>query len=1041
MALKYLNENPRVTDEIVFQFSTPDQTGCNLSDPYRLDKIVIYFVERGFLGTNFGEYEKVRYDNDLLAETIAAEKEACDDPTDENILNAQNLRSELELIAIRDTSYFKDAIAVATIGSADFPAWLSTDTDNAQVEHITEDAEGNTVYGQFEYTWRPEGSVRAGDYFVCWTWTPLPAGDRLSAHDNFILQGDPTSLITIPTHLTPDDKYTVLLERYLPSMYKEYMGDNDITPETLEKLNNALSDGFKFVEDFSSQLIDLLDANVLHESMLVYLSNLFNLKLRTSEPTLWRRQIKTAVQLFKQKGTLNGLKEAFAQANMTLNKLTMLYQVISPFTWVESFLVKESPTFNLKYIAVNPTSENFLVYLRRSGTDEYTQIGLDNLEFGTTNCDFNSVITWVGDEKSSGAMQLYSGDILKVQYLYNEIPPAKQSLEDFIQTLPLGDTRDEADQEYPPKNWNVRFIEEDDPMLPIICPVIHPFTEPVVFGHIRTEFPYSENVYNNEEYNGSIRESTNPCFIDKDWLDSCSCCLSSSYNLDVTIEDLSNDRLLELRDILREYTPFHARPFRINFSGEIVEFVQPPLENINQLININVVDYMLAGDIGGLFTRFMGDGVTNYEFDRSELAEINNVVVAQSGTAYNSGIGLIVPLYDLAHLGLNLSSHVLRVLAPSSNSGNYTIQQFMGQSAIVGGSFIEPLNEDGFTCSLFNITYSTSNASITQDDLFTFYDDEADYSDLTIHSLDDVDNGYASQAYTMSIPSYSATPYAIQKFENGKFILLDPGYTLPTVFSSGITYAIHDETDQPVYDSNTGKLQVERRGLVELNDSGIVDMNDFAEIGFYLNYSGQDYVINKLDGTDTFHITSYSGGSAAGVSVEILEPVFRQEIGYFNYYGLNIETLVDYEVQLNISNGTNFSGTILENNSFKENFLFKIGDYYYKIIEIDGTTIKLEGFLENWTTLTAGGSTVTFDILQFVKQPAVIDTTTYDQLDRRNREYILATIENQITNEVELMALSANDPTSFGESIQQQEEINFVIEYKNGNKQEGGINV
>jgi len=51
----------------------------------------------------------------------------------------------------------------------------------------------------------------------------------------------------------------------------------------------------------ANQLIDLFDANALHESLLNYLSNLFAIKLRSSDPTLWRRQIKEAIPLFKKR--------------------------------------------------------------------------------------------------------------------------------------------------------------------------------------------------------------------------------------------------------------------------------------------------------------------------------------------------------------------------------------------------------------------------------------------------------------------------------------------------------------------------------------------------------------------------------------------------------------------------------------------------------------------------------------------------------------------------------------------------------------------
>ena len=66
MALKKITENPKITDTILFELETPDGDGCFVSDPYKVDNVIIYFVERDFLGTNFGEYDRVFQDEVLL---------------------------------------------------------------------------------------------------------------------------------------------------------------------------------------------------------------------------------------------------------------------------------------------------------------------------------------------------------------------------------------------------------------------------------------------------------------------------------------------------------------------------------------------------------------------------------------------------------------------------------------------------------------------------------------------------------------------------------------------------------------------------------------------------------------------------------------------------------------------------------------------------------------------------------------------------------------------------------------------------------------
>jgi hypothetical protein len=489
MSVVNFDQNPKITDSVLFTIDCLGADGCATANPYKVDNLVVYYVERDFHGGNYGEYESVKYDASLIAELQAAQKAVCDDPSPENILTVETLQAELDSKSQANTFYFKDAVAVLTIGDALNPAWLSTDVDNAYLTLVEEDEDGNPIFGRFTYLWETPGRIREGDYFVCWTWTPQPAGDSLSGHLPFMMHGDPRAVAATPAHLTPDDKYETLLERYLPEMYKLSLGDGDVTPQTLDNLNNAVAKGFKFVEDFANQIIDLYDANALHESLLVYLGNLFNLRLKSNDPTLWRRQIKQAIATFKKKGTLEGLEDAFSQAGMTLTKFTQLWQVVSKYTWVDSFKTADSPTFTLSKNIVTPIDEdNFTLWLRREGESEYFEIPSDSVEFSTTECDFTTVMTWVGDEKSVNPISLFSGDILKVLYQYAAIPSGEQSVEDYVRSLPVADTRDEANADYPPKNWNVKLIEEDDAMFDVIVPVRHPFRDPLVLEKSERSF-------------------------------------------------------------------------------------------------------------------------------------------------------------------------------------------------------------------------------------------------------------------------------------------------------------------------------------------------------------------------------------------------------------------------------------------------------------------------------------------------------------------------------------------------------------------------
>ena len=160
---KTLTENPKTTDQILFELDTTDGDGV-LINPFQLDRVLIYFLRRDFTTSK-----------------------------------AQQLDMMVEDITI--TTFFNSAQVVKVFGTDDFPAWLSTDTSNAIAEKVGT--------GEFELLWTPE-FAREGDYIVCWTWTPIIAGDKLSTFTQFFLRGDTQATTRIPTHFTDPLKYPKL---------------------------------------------------------------------------------------------------------------------------------------------------------------------------------------------------------------------------------------------------------------------------------------------------------------------------------------------------------------------------------------------------------------------------------------------------------------------------------------------------------------------------------------------------------------------------------------------------------------------------------------------------------------------------------------------------------------------------------------------------------------------------------------------------------------------------------------------------------------
>lgn len=182
---------------------------------------------------------------------------------------------------------------------------------------VKPEADSKLSYSRFVFYW-DAFNVREGDYFICWKWKPNVSGDTISAHIKFYLDSDIATTTSNPTHRTPRDKYYDLLTRYLPEMYKQKYSAVDLSPEILDKLNVSVGQGFTVLENLANQIIDLYDANIIQEQLLVYLASMFNLTLRSTDPTRWRKQIKKAIPLYKRKGTFEGLRQALDDAGIRI---------------------------------------------------------------------------------------------------------------------------------------------------------------------------------------------------------------------------------------------------------------------------------------------------------------------------------------------------------------------------------------------------------------------------------------------------------------------------------------------------------------------------------------------------------------------------------------------------------------------------------------------------------------------------------------------------------------------------------------------------
>ena len=976
MALVPYNQNPTVKDTVVFDIYTTDSTGTAVN-PYKVDRVTIFFVERNYTTNTYYQIK--------------------------------------QFVAGTDTQFiYNDAVPFKVYGTDDFPAWLSSDTTNALIDKIPYDSNNMPEVGHFQLQWKPE-LAREGDYFLCYAWTPYPAGDTLTKSFHFFLtaSSNPSSP---PSHITKPDKYEILLERYLPEMFKLMLGQGDMTPDVLSRLSLAIAKGFTDMENLTNQLLDLQDANVVKDTLLPYMANFFRWKLRSQDPILWRRQCRRAIPLYKKKGTIGGLREALDECGIEFKKLTHYWQVVSQATWQEGFVYSNDCTFNLEKRAKTVDAYNFSVSYRKKTSTTYTDVSLSNCTFtdNTTtdeNCPVGSSHYTTLTLADSVCDLLEAGDIVKVLYKVNE--PADQSLETYIQSLPLSDNRDEMVVSYPVKNWNVRLIAEDDALVDLICSEKNPFQYPVVWGKLRTEFPYSENIYNMDEYNGSIRDSENPCDIDASFYDVCSCCRSSKVSLDLAIEQLSNDRILEAEEVITEFLPFHSPLHSINYVGLTDELIPPPEEAIECLVRCELHDNVILSQFD--FNRIIENGKSDAdELKREMLADTSMVAAGSDGVGYNLKVILSAPGFDFDDLGIG-TVNLLEILG-GVHAGNYTLTS---GGEVVGLSDF-PLSSAGFAFRFSNQHFTESGASIYQDNDVSFTASEP------LLSFPIPDGG------TWSIRVNSgpnAGTYPISSVHSNSSLKLS-GWIAG--FASSLNYDLLAPGSVVVVSGSAGKVDVAFVG--RLVTSLIIDEWDVQQDDF-INISGTQYqVIYAVNGTtnDTFYIDGWSGGTLVGsVTYQTLRRIVSSGYGSVSFQGMKLTTTANYETMLNIQNGQNPPPNPVESSDFIENYLVLIGTTYFQMSNIDGNDIYLSGPVQGWGL--AGTASISYALINFTKIPVVTqDGTSFDFIDRRtdgiievnqSHDPIPVTFKMQMLNRI-------NNGEGVEEVVQAKEAIWYTVEMR-----------
>ena len=939
---------------------------------------------------------------------------ASPDPIEEdNTKRMEELKIHLEASKTKSPFFYKDALTIKKFGGETdslgefFPAWLNPNNVPSETkskvasDNIVQKVEEGSGFkpGTFFIDWQTIG-MREGDYFICWTWRPTMGAETLSAHQMFHLSGNSDSTASIPTHRVRQDKYEILLDRYMPEMFKTRISDSDLSPEVLSEFNKAVAKGFMFMENQATAVIDLLDANSINEQLLPLLSNMFNLKVKSSDPTLWRRQIKKAVPNFKKKGSMAGLREAMMDAGMKLVRLARMWQVVPRHTHQEHFTYEGSEEFELSMVPKLPLDRNFSLWFRGADDHEWSLLGGGDSSSSSSGHWSYSFVNISGSTMTWTGFPLNHGDSLRVMYAFGSVPAGEQAKEDYIRSLPLMDDRDERGQEYPPKNWNVHLIEEDDDHFGVLIPVRHPFSDPIVWGRVRTEFPYSENIYNMEEYNGSKRDSLNPCDIDKSFLDKCGQCASSKFNMDIEVERLSDESLREAKQIVEEYMPFHAVPNNFNFWGSINEFVRHNEERIEALVYYAKEDILLAGEGQHIFSR----DVYAEDLDsvrRNLLAGMTTINSPSSGvnwtgTLKNTRTLLLSRVsldesdvfagdvdgrtsgFDSINVNVgNLSAdpfesgNLLEVLGPSVR--RYSLSAMDRSVGVVHGTVDSSLVGPVFEYRMSN-KIADLNVNISQYEEIIFDDDDVDFSILGVVSQHDIDLGLAGGDAWRLV--FDGKRYVVQNIlPDGTLMLseeasvaLVPGWKL-------VDGLVVKKEGSSGYKTETGY------GLVSVNSPSSFSVRQHLKVGdyIYLDWASslRTYRIRSFQkGTNNFYIgkaspdgTDYSEGAVGGEDVKVYRRIMDNKMGQFNYDSPIIAAADNLQVALGISNGPGHDESNIDSSRMIENHILFIGGEYYTMSEVDGHNARLSGpqVLSDTT-----GSPVTFNVLRFSKESLIL---------------------------------------------------------------------
>jgi len=1110
------DKNPQTSDTILFDLFTPMSNGCFTQQPVSFDSIKIFFISRSPVLANEFTNQQITYDPVLQRSVYVATEEYCVE-TDEQIkqqiqIVKERLESELynnalvpttgtnvEPGANTNTTYYYESVNVfcAGTGCADGggPLWIQGEDNTASIIQ-RDDKDQELGNGHFVFLWVP-GPIKEGDFYICYNYTMQTSAytsESIVKYLHFYVAASIETEVAIPSHACPPEKYFTLLNNYLPRMYFEKYTVQDDSIFTLEALNQSIGRSFTDIDNQVSRIIDILNANVTPEPYLNLLANMFALKLRSLDITRWRGQIITAVPQFKQKGTLASLKQAFNQAGITLSEYFQYWQISWPQVYTQTLVYENTYQFILNEFTsdslLDDYSTLFSIDLAVAGSTVWVPVSLSVASF-SQNSKGETVLTWDASVQTLGI-----GDQIKITYVTEAMSSTQVALYEYWRDyLPLQDSRDyfTITPDMPPKNWNMRLILQKDPLFSVFVPVRNPFYNPIVFGQVRTEFPYSENVYNMDEYNGSLRDSNDPIDMSPSYLETCSGGISAYYGLTLEILDLSDFRISECIGIINDYTPFNSVLRTLNVVGAFQDFILPPVEKIEWLISTTFNEYFIAGDAQFAFNRRSlyynyGASMSAYTNPQHQLTFFRNDFATENLTPIQSGFimvynkNLVIKaernIRNFKSYNIQIANNLIEIL-DGPKAGKYVnkiteINPYtLALNELAPNSFAGATIGSPFGFRLSNILY-TGTFSVSNFNQFTMSDANVNFTDINLANGGKycIKTEYQNGA-NADIIRINSKDYTILYINNNSiYIENSSANPLSNIDAADVYYQIIDSgTSQVVLTSTTGNYKVCKIAKATGTDPNAYNFGQLcypvssADLYFVDNSGTVYYKFYSIEPEDpfTFYIMDYSVGlSPISVNATIYNRLL-ETIGSFEYTGL----------QANISPDITFYNpetVVRRDNIIPERCILTLEMppdptppppaptpapvFYDYSIEVDfvGADSKPEGlvdihgyFLNVGTQDGAGGKSYAYTINEYniIEKPSVVPIVNGQTLYYVNRAGQDVWSDEKYAAGGFMLKLSEpekkQNSSQPNDVVRTNESISFVIQTKDGKTESGEL--